>query len=322
VLACHVMFIVLSCLVSMLTTFTSSLAFFFSLKSNLSLQETYYSPSSASTAPSLSYTQLYHHNEGHYRQHTTQNKHDNSFTTFTFPTRLRTWSSSSSSSYSTLSPSPATNSDDFGYGYDSEDETIPPVAPTPQSHLARTTSEKQQALHLLATSVTEQGSTASYILLTHPYTLLLLFLILMITLRWCWTSTREIKIPISVCLAILLVAIITAKVIGRGYACSGRAIEQDGWLAPRDEIVVATVTREALRERNIDMLPIQLGNTHNDADNANTIVVGALILRYHPHEGKLSKKGRRVGRGWIRGWAVRSCLSISNSSSPTPIAHE
>lgn len=283
------------------------LAFFVSLKSNLDLQDSYYYPSSTPSS-FLLHAHLYH-NEG-YRQQNNRNEYNNSLTSFTFPTRQhnhpRSWSSSSSSSSSTSCLSPAISDD---YAYDSEDEIIPSVTPIPQVHLARTTSERQQALHLLATSITQQGSTASYILLTHSSSLLLLFLILMITLRWTWTSTQEIRKPISASLAILLGGLVIAKLFGRKYAHRGRVVETDGWVAPRDEIVVATITRGALQEGNTDVHSLEPANViPDDADDTNTMVIGVLILRYHPHEGKLSKKGKRVGRGWIRGWAVRHAL--------------
>lgn len=33
-------------------------------------------------------------------------------------------------------------------------------------------------------------------------------------------------------------------------------------------------------------------------------IVGVAVLAWRQGEGRLGRKGRRVGRGWIRGWTV------------------
>jgi len=33
-------------------------------------------------------------------------------------------------------------------------------------------------------------------------------------------------------------------------------------------------------------------------------IIGVAVLAWRPAEGRIGRKGRRVGRAWIRGWAV------------------
>jgi len=148
---------------------------------------------------------------------------------------------------------------------------------------------------------------------------------LLFTSKYSWASTQETRISISACLAILLAALVVSKVIGRGYLFLGRQIEGEGWLGPQDEMLVATIDPDRcdiLRKRNTVPLDEKWKNMPSikhkascsfldvdSIDEMDKVVIGVLVLTYRPHEGKLSKKGRRVGRGWIRGWAVSRALS-------------
>lgn len=134
---------------------------------------------------------------------------------------------------------------------------------------------------------------------------------------------KDVRKPILSCIALLLAVLIVARLIGLGYSSFAGVIEQNDWLAAEDEILVARIIKTTRKDVSREVYESLLGNRlertisankseklwarndDNHEDNeVNTTVLGVLILRYHAHEGKLSKKGKRVGRGWIRGWAV------------------
>lgn len=161
--------------------------------------------------------------------------------------------------------------------------------------LARSYNDKNAALELLRETVREQRLLALTALLAHPLNVPLGMLAVFLAYVWWSQLTALLRSTLALWLAgSTIAALLTAVwcMVTLPYQKLAQSIAWD-WLG-QDELLIAWKELDTAND------------FEDEKDTGDTgQVIGVAVLGWRPTEGRLGRKGRRVGRGWIRGWAVQ-----------------
>jgi hypothetical protein len=230
--------------------------------------------------------------------------------------RRRKWSwSSTSTSRSSFSPTESVDGGDDS----SLDVCLKPRNTDPiQLYIATTTNERVEALNLLSAAVLAQRNTATFNILTHPFIICCIVLVTLLVVRNMYHSLEDVRKIAQALLLFMLTIVTLARTFGSwGYSSHAAHISHPSWLNG-DEILIARVRKKCKQSRITALAALRAiltvltiitvtptaGSELEAGDKVHDHVVGVLILSWRPHEGKLTRKGKRVGRGLIRGWTV------------------
>jgi hypothetical protein len=184
-------------------------------------------------------------------------------------------------------------------------------------------------MKLVSKAVLAQRKIASFHILMHPLVISFLLLGILLILRDIHYSAAGVRKTAQALFILMFTTLLLARVCGSyGYASHASHILTPSWLNG-DEMIIAKV-RKKRKARRITALRvlravltvltiITISPASAPQPEAGAQLedhtIGVMILSWRPHEGKLTKKGKRVGRGWVRGWAVDSQYRLQGTGS-------